>query len=318
MRIIIECLMVVSFLNVQVAGATGLKAQPFQTQDVALLNNLKDSHQLFKRYLDLKSSSPELVIQAKKHLSQKAFKLPKFSLLKEGLIEFKFESQKYKLGKESDHSFKLNGKLIDINTHDWQTDVSFFKNPLLAPLFIEKAHAVAPIVYILAAIIVGTLVACSAPDASVLNMGELKAKHIRVGSPEFNKAIKAIRSSLCSAGCGIACADTIDTFDYSKYMSGLCSHIAQGYKSQDELEKSFTKNEKIINPRQYPRTEFMAHVGRDGYEYSQAHEVQDLATEKLIAGLTSDQEFMKACVTESLSVTPSEAHPDSHEAEINY
>ncbi len=222
----------------------------------------------------------------------------------DGTVQFQMQNQTHNLSRESNNNLRLNGKLIDLNSKDWTTDVSFQIIPLFGlPVgFIGTASAVAP----LAVLVVGAMmvilggVVCSAPNIKISG-----AKTIQLGNTAteraINEMIRDARRQVCRAGCDIACAaSTSGEFDHLAYLNGLCADVAKKFATASDVERSSQEFEPIVNPRQRPRTLLMVEVSRVNHERGQTLTL-DSIDQQILSGLTNDPAIMQWCVSKTFT-----------------
>lgn len=284
----------------------------FKAQDVVMMNGFRHSHNLFKTSLSGTNTPPRLASAIKAQLNKKSIPLPEFKLMIDGTVQFYMQNKNHSLSRESTDRFRLDGKLIDLSSMDWPTDVSFQKLPFFSiPLVFETAEAVEPITVIVVAaliLIIGGVV-CSAPDIKIKG----GAKTISLGDTAVERAItegaREARQQICRAGCNIACAAPAGgEFDHLTYLNGLCTEVAKKYPTVADVERSSQEYERVVNPRQVRRSQLMAEVSRVNYQRSQNLNL-DSTDQQYLASLTADPDIMKWCVSRTFTSTGEAAPP---------
>ena len=268
-----------------------------------MMNGFRNTHQLFKTTLFATNAPPSLAAAMAAQLKKKSLPLNEFKLMTDGSVQFQLQNKNHNLSRDAGDRFRLDGKLVDLNSKEWPTEVGYQLLPLFGlPVLIESADAVAP----LAVLVVGALivilggVVCSAPNIKISG-----AKTISLGNTAAERAITEMirdaRQQVCKGGCDIACAAPAGgKFDHLAYLNGLCGEVAKKYSTVDDVERGSQEFERVVNPRQARRSQLMAEVSRVNYQRSQNLSL-DSVDQQILSGLTSDPDIMKWCVSRTFT-----------------
>ncbi len=263
----------------------------FKAQDVAMMNGFRNTHKLFKTALSGTNTPPRLAAAMTAQLAKKNLSLSEFKLMTDGTVQFQLQNKNHIFSREAGNRFRLDGKLIDLNSKEWSTDVSF---QVLPPsswlLVIPTANAeitLGGILIAAALVFIVMAVACSAPNPKTGG-----AKRIRV---------QDIRQTMCKGGCGLACAATVGgEFDLDGYLNEICAEVAKKYPAAEDVERSSQEYERVVNGRQARRTLLLAEVSRVNYQRS--HNLTlDTIDQQILSTLITDPETMKSCVLKTLT-----------------
>jgi hypothetical protein len=301
-------------LSMAAPGADTLNSG-FKPREIAKMNGFKNTHQLFTTALTGVKIPPGLAAAMKAQLNKKSIPLPELKPMVDGTVQFQFQNKTHSLSRDSGNRYRLDGKLVDLNSNDWPTEVSFQVLPLFGlPLVIDSAEAVAPLailVYGALIVILGGVV-CSAPDikisgAKTISLGDTAAERA------INDMIRNARQQVCKGGCDIACAAPAGgEFDHLAYLDGLCTEVAKKFTSVEAVERGAQEFERTVNARQVRRTQLMAEVSRVNTQRSQTL-MLDGVDQQILSGLTSDPDIMKWCVSKTLA-SPAEDAPAGNRA----
>ncbi len=304
------------------SASNAATADGFKTYEVALMNSYKSSHQLFQDALKAKQISVNAKKVMLEQLSKKSVSLPEFKLMKDGSVQFKLESRKHNLSREAKNTFRLDGKLVDMNAKTLRSDVGLLlPNLFTIPAPLQYAHADGGLtaIVVIALIIIVVGVSCSASTANL--SGASGAKHISLGTAAdqvMNDFLRDVRRQMCRGGCGAACASPAGgNFDHMAYLTGkLCPEAARYYVDIAEIDRHAEELEPVVTPNEERKTKFMANISRIHQRHS-ADLTMDEVDRQILAGLVSDPNVMRWCVARTFDGAQEAEAPAGSKAPVN-
>lgn len=295
----------------------------FKAYDVTLMNSFKNNHQLFQEALKSKLISASVRKTMMEQLTQKSVSVPQFKLMKDGSVHFKFEGRKHILNREANNTFRLNGKLVDLNAKNPRSGVGLQLPNLfntLNPIQTAEADGGLTAIIVIALIVIVVGVSCSASTVKLPGSGT-GAKHISLGSTAdqvMNDFLRGVRQEMCRGGCGAACAAPAGgSFDHMAYLTEkLCPKAARYYVDIAEIDRHAEELEPVVTPNEERPTKFMANISRI-HQRESADLSMDEVDRQILAGLVSDPNVMRWCVARTFNGAQEAEAPASNTVPVN-
>ncbi len=230
----------------------GFQRRSFNPNDVKRLNQLSNSHQLARSYLKIKDAHPDLVLESKKLLEQKAFKISKVKL-KDSKLIFKYKAKDYMIEYIQDGKYKIGSDIIDFNQKDLgASKIKFKTSRNVINYIIPQADAFLPAIpmgiWYFGGILLGVVVASGCLNISVTSffgkdaVPDAKFLDNTFIAREFRNLRRKLK--LEDVGCSANAESIIDeNLDADSVFKQACAIKKQGKNPMEEFTDSPEKYE---------------------------------------------------------------------------